>query len=42
MSKLSNLAAFQGLFNRAPAPGAVTKTEKSVTVEPNKKRGGAC
>lgn len=32
----------KGLFNRAPAPGAVTKTEKSVTVEPNKKRGGAC
>ena len=32
----------RGLFNRAPAPGAVTKTEKSVTVEPNKKRGGAC
>lgn len=33
----------KGLFNRAPAPGAVTKTEKAVTVEPvPKKRGGAC
>lgn len=32
----------KGLFNRGPAPGAVTKTEKSVTVEPRKKSGGAC
>ena len=32
----------KGLFNRAPAPGAVTKTEKSVTVEPRKRSGGAC
>lgn len=33
----------KGMFNRSPAPGAVTKTEKAVTVEPvPKKRGGAC
>ena len=33
----------KGMFNRSPAPGSVTKTEKAVTVEPvPKKRGGAC
>lgn len=33
----------KGMFDRTPAPGAVTKTEKAVTVEPvPKKRGGAC
>lgn len=33
----------KGIFDRTPAPGSVTKTEKAVTVEPvPKKRGGAC
>jgi hypothetical protein len=31
----------RGLFSREAGPGAVTKTEKSVTVEPRKKSGGA-
>ena len=34
--------AVKRMFSKEPAPGAVTKTEKSVTVEPGKKRGGAC
>jgi hypothetical protein len=33
--------AVRGLFNRKPSSGAVTKTEKSVTVEPARKKGGA-
>lgn len=43
-SMLSDIPkAVKGLFNREPSPGAVTKTEKSVTVEPARKRGGpAC
>jgi hypothetical protein len=34
--------ALRGLFSREKGPGAVTEVEKSVTVEPGKKRGGAC
>ena len=34
--------ALRGLFSREKSPGAVTEVEKSVTVEPGKKRGGAC
>jgi len=34
--------AIKGLFSREKSPGAVTEVEKSVTVEPAKKRGGAC
>ena len=34
--------ALRGLFSREKSPGAVTEVEKSVTVEPAKKRGGAC
>lgn len=35
--------AVKRMFSRDKAPGAVTKTEKAVTVEPvPKKRGGAC
>jgi hypothetical protein len=35
--------AVKGLFTSStPAPGSVTKTEKSVTVSPGKKRGGKC
>ena len=34
--------ALKGLFSREKSPGAVTEVEKSVTVEPAKKRGGAC
>ena len=31
----------KGMFSKDPPPGSVTKTEKSVTVEPSKKRGGS-
>ena len=34
--------ALRGLFSREKSPGAVTEVEKSITVEPGKKRGGAC
>ena len=36
--------AVKGMFSsdKAPPPGSVTKTEKSVTVSPGKKRGGKC
>jgi hypothetical protein len=38
--------SIKGMFSKTPkAPkgmGAVTETEKSVTVTPAKKRGGAC
>lgn len=34
--------ALRGLFSREKSPGAVTEVEKSITVEPAKKRGGAC
>ena len=34
--------ALRGMFSREKSPGAVTEVEKSVTVEPAKKRGGAC
>jgi hypothetical protein len=32
--------AVKGLFKSSPPEGSVTKTEKSVTVSPAKKRGG--
>ena len=34
------LNAVKGMFSKEPPPGSVTKTEKSVTVAPSKKRGG--
>lgn len=34
------LEGVKGMFSKEPPPGSVTKTEKSVTVAPSKKRGG--